>query len=418
MKILYLHQYFVPPDSAGGTRSYEMGKRLVRMGHEVEILTSSAFFSPAFTFTRMINKMDIDGIKLTVLKIPYGNEMSFARRILAFIKFAITSSLILPKFKPDIILATSTPLTVAITGILAKYYRKIPMVFEVRDRWPVLAVEVGALKSKSVIYLARCLEKITYRKSELIIALSPGMKIGIVNTGVPEHKIAVIPNSCDMELFDVPPADGIRFRERFPAISARPWIVYAGTFGLINGLGYMIDMARYMNTINPEVVFVLVGRGMEENQLKKKAAEYDIIDKNVFFLPQIPKREMPGLLSAATVCSSLFLPIEAMWENSANKFFDGLASGTPVMINYYGWQEELLNEYGAGFVIDPFSPEGGAQTLAKKLENPDELIKMGICARELARERFDRNILASQLEEILMNARMNTDNFLKLPGLK
>ena len=407
MKILYLHQYFVPPDSAGGTRSYEMGRRLVEMGHEVDLVTSTAYFGPRYSFSKPITKMEIDGIRLIVLDVPYDNKMSFHCRILAFVGFVIASSLVSTRFKPDIVFATSTPLTIGVPGLVAKYYRNIPLVFEVRDLWPELPIAVGALKSKPAIYIARCLEKFTYDKSKHIVALSPDMKAGIVKSGIHESKVSVIPNSCDLELFDVPIESGIRFREQYPQTSSRSWVVYAGAFGLINGVSYLIEMANVMNQINPEVAFVFFGRGAEEEKIRKKAQEYGLIGKNVFFMPQIPKLEMPNLLSAATISSSVFLPIEAMWANSANKFFDSLASGTPVMINYYGWQAEILQEYRAGFVVSPYSPERAAKTLARKLDNLSELEQMGKQAKKLAKERFDRNALAKQLEEVLRRALAN-----------
>lgn len=381
-----------------------MARRLVELGHEVNFITSTAHFGPSYSFSKPVTKMEIDGIKLTVLNVLYDNKMAFYSRMWAFIKFLVKASSVSVRFKPDVVLASSTPLTIAIPGLVARYYRNVPLIFEVRDLWPEVPIAVGALKSRCSIYIARCLEKFAYRKSKYIVALSPDMKKSIVESGIHEDKITVIPNNCDLKLFNVPAEDGVRFRQRYDSIKSRPWIVYAGTFGLINGIDYLVDMANAIDRIDPEIALLFFGYGAEEEKAKRKAQEYGLLGKNVFFMEPIPKQEMPGLLSAATISTSVVLPIEALWKNSANKFFDSLAAGTPIMINYYGWQAEVLQECKAGFVVSPYSPEEGAAKLVEKLNNPDELEAMGREAKKLAKERFDRNVLAKQLEGVLRRA--------------
>ena len=113
---------------------------------------------------------------------------------------------------------------------------------------------------------------------------------------------------------------------------------------------------------------------------------------------------MPAVLRAADLATSLFVPLEAMWHNSANKFFDALAAGCPPAINYGGWQAELLRETGAGLVLDPHDHEAAAVALTDALADRDALRDMGRAARNLARERFDRDALAARLESVLRAA--------------
>ena len=64
MKVIYLHQYFATPESNAGTRSYEMAKRLVKSGHHVTFVTSSAYFSDNYKLGHGWNFIEIDGIHL------------------------------------------------------------------------------------------------------------------------------------------------------------------------------------------------------------------------------------------------------------------------------------------------------------------------------------------------------------------
>ena len=93
-----------------------------------------------------------------------------------------------------------------------------------------------------------------------------------------------------------------------------------------------------------------------------------------------------------------------MWNNSANKFFDGLAGGKPIMINYGGWQADLLNEYDAGIVVSPDDPISGAKKLNNLLQDKQRLQNMGQAGLELAKTVFNRNELYKSFENVLLEA--------------
>jgi glycosyltransferase involved in cell wall biosynthesis len=327
--------------------------------------------------------------------------MGFFQRIVAFFKFALGAKKKILLLRADVIFATSTPLTIAIPAVLAAKKLKIPMVFEVRDLWPELPIAIGALKNPLLKGLARWLERWAYRNSARIVALSPGMKQGIINTGYPPERVHVIPNSCDLELFDVPKEEGDRFRSLSPWLGYRPLVVYAGTFGRINGVGYLVELAHCMLDINAEIRFLVVGDGAEREQVEKRAFILGVLDRNFFFMKPVKKSEMPFIMSAATVATSLFVDIPEMWNNSANKFFDALASGTPVMLNYYGWQADLVRETGAGIVLPPNNPPKAANLLNAFIQDRKRLGDAGASAKQLARDSFSRDQLARDLEQVL-----------------
>src|SRR5690606_26050308 len=90
---------------------------------------------------------------------------------------------------------------------------------------------------------------------------------------------------------------------------------------------------------------------------------------------QIPKRDLVPLLQRATVATSFFINLEEMWANSANKFFDALAAGRPIMINYGGWQARLLEDHGAGIVVPPDNPSKAASMLHELLNDEERLFE-------------------------------------------
>ncbi|MDD4457255.1 MAG: glycosyltransferase family 4 protein [Syntrophotalea acetylenica] len=401
MHILYLHQYFVPPDGASGTRSYEMARRLVQSGHKVTLVTGSSGFPPGYHVGEGLKQLVIDGISLKVLPVPYSNRFSFYRRLRAFFEYSLRSLVqICREERVDLVFATSTPLTIAIPGWIAKLWHRCPMVFEVRDLWPEMPIAIGALRNPVLIWLAEKLEQFAYRHAAHVIALSPGIARGVALAGYPENKITVIPNSCDVSLFRFDSQQGNPFLEQNPMFREKRLVVYAGTFGFLNGVDYLAEIAREMALLDSEICFLVVGHGREEEKVAEKAASLGVLNKNFWMLPPVPKNFMPYVLGAAALGVSTFIDLPQMWNNSANKFFDCLAAGRPVVINYAGWQAEFLARTGAGLVVPPRQPDEAARRIHAFLQDPDRLCKARAAARAAADQEFNRDRLAAQLEGI------------------
>lgn len=403
MRIIYLHQYFNTPAMAGGTRSYEMARRLVARGHEVNLITSYCESSRRkgwFT-------TEESGIRVHWLPVPYDNSMPFGARIRAFLRFALGACARAAQLEADVIFATSTPLTIAIPGIWASRRRRVPLVFEVRDLWPELAIAMGALPNPVLRKSAELLERTAYRSSAAVVALSPGMQDGVCRTGYPAERVSVIPNSADLELFASGEQDPAHFREAHPEIGPGPLVVYTGTLGMINGVDYCVEMAAAAKDRGAVMQFVVVGEGKMKPKIRELATARGVLGHNFHLLPAVSKAEMPDVLAAADWALSLFINLQPMWANSANKFFDALASGTPIAINYGGWQADLLRETGAGIVLPPERPEEAAEQLIEFLDNPEAAVAAGKAARQLAEDRFDRNQLAKELEQVLVKAVKN-----------
>ena len=139
MRILYLHQFFITRAGVGGTRSYEFARRFVERGHAVRMVTAAA------------GRRDVDGIEVVGARGGYSDYVSathtsYPRRMLAFARFALGASReALRGPRPDVVYATSPPLTIALPALLAATRHRAPLVFEVRDLWPEAPIQMGAL---------------------------------------------------------------------------------------------------------------------------------------------------------------------------------------------------------------------------------------------------------------------------------
>ena len=380
----------------GSTRSFEFAKRLVQRGDTVYMVTANWQGQSKSSFSKEW------GINVYWAPIRYANKMNFIAKIFSYISYLGYVMIIGKKLKYDLIIASSTPLTVAIPALIFNKLKSTKFVFEIRDLWPQLPIAVGALKSSILIRLAQFLEEKTYASAEQVIALSPGMASEL-NGRIPDEKLSVVTNLSDMNAFSVSDQKGVEFRNKFPRISNGPLVVYSGAFGRINGVSYVLEIADEMKKINPNVQFLLAGDGYEKEKLRMQSKKLGLLNEHLFIIDYIPKSEMPSLLSAATITTSFFIDLPEMEHNSANKFFDGLAAGKPIMINYGGWQAELLMESGAGFIIPPNDPTGAAEKLNEVILNDKKLHQMGQAARNLA-TRFDVNSSYKKFEDVIDRA--------------
>jgi glycosyltransferase involved in cell wall biosynthesis len=350
---------------------------------------------------------ETEGIKVIAIAAAYndpqvGTGLSGLQRMFKFYQFAWLACRIGKKVPaPDVVFATHTPLTIGLAGLTLGQYFKVPFVFEVRDLWPEALINVGALKNPLAIWWLERMAKKIYASAKQIVALSPGMREGIIRAGVPADKITVIPNASDLDLFS-PDIDGSAQRQQL-GLKDRFTAIYFGAMGLANGLEYVIEAARILaERGNNNIVLVLLGSGGKRAELEKLASKYEL--KNVIFSNPAPNKEqLAQIVAGCEVCLTIYRATnEHTW--SPNKMFDALAAGKPVLINVPGWLGETIEKNNCGRCLDARRPEMLADTLEELAANPELCRQMGKNARELAQRDFDRIKLAGLFENVLINA--------------
>ncbi len=396
MRILYIHQHFCTPAGAGGTRSYEFARRWVRQGHEVLVLCGSGYDETLPPRA----EVDVEGIRVRALGVRYQSTMGFLARVWAFLAFALKSTLVAARARRfDVVLATSTPLTVALPAMAARWIAGRPVVFEVRDVWPDAAVDAGVLRNPLLISAARMLEAMAYRSAAHIVPLSTGMQDRIRRKGVPDARMTMIPNCSDTEMFR-PDLDASAVRAEHGA-EGKFIALYVGAVNLANDMEYLVEVARRLRD-EPDIEMWFVGGGNRLGFLEKAVSEEKLT--NVRCLGPQPKQRVPLYAAAADCGLVTFIPEPVYYENSPNKFFDYIASGLPVLFSRTTWLAPYLRRYEAGWVCRPRRPDEMADRIRRLRDEPFLRRRMGRNARRLAEEAFPRDLHAERYLPLLAGA--------------
>ena len=397
MRVLYLHQYFVDSAGAGGTRSLEFGRRLARNGHHVTLVTSTAMMSEQYRRQVRTSAYMIDGIHVVAIPVSYDNSMGGLRRVAAFLQFAVRSLVAVLRLpRQDVIVATSTPLTIAIPAAVARLRRRCRLVFEVRDLWPEIPIEMGYLQSPPLRWAARALERFAYGIADEIIALSPGMAEGVRRVVGNRKRLTVVPNSSDLERFSI--AQGRP--DWWPDLSPEARVVlYAGTLGKANDVGWIVRVLTSEHAPD-DLHVVVVGGGADAAAISDLAERTGQLGRRIHVHGPVPKDEIVGAHRATHACLSLFADVHSLETTSPNKLFDALAAGRPVFINYGGWQEDLLAEHDCGARISR-DPDDAARSLSNILFDQRRLLEMSNNAR-VAADRFSRDRLYQRWAEVVV----------------
>ena len=400
MHILYIHQYFGTSLGSAGTRSYEFSRRWVKQGHRITMVTTTANLQEeevAMASGRWVKRFTVDGIDVVAACVAYRPQMGFTRRVLAFLFFLTAASwLALFIRKVDVVYATSTPLTTGIPAMVCKWLKRTPFVFEVRDQWPAVPIGMGILKNRLLIKIALWLERTIYSQSSAVVALSPGMAEGVKSSLKRDVPIHMVPNCSDTDTFN-PDFDGVGIRDE-KGWTEKLVCLHAGAMSMANGLDFIIDVAEKLREQN-DVHFVLLGDGSQKIDLKIRVEQSKL--SNVELLDSISRRQVPEVFAACDVSLVVFANYPVLEHNSANKFFDSLSAGKTVLLNYSGWQRDMIEDFGAGLGCEQCNIDEFTDKILYLNSHRNELVEMGHKGRILAEERFDRDKLANKVLKVI-----------------
>ena len=401
MRTLLIHQAFVSPQEAGGTRHYELGKHLLTDGQEFAIVASDlSYLSGKRTVEgkRLVTKQQIDGIEVLRAYTYPSLHRSFIWRIVTFLSFMVTSVIAgLRAGKVDLVMGTSPPIFQAFSAWVISFIRRRPLLLEVRDLWPEFAIDMGVLTNPVLIKLSQLLESFLYARATHILVNSPAYRTYLIEKkGVAPHKVSLVTNGVDTAMFD-PNDDGAALRKEL-GLTDKFVITYAGALGMANDIQTILRAADRLRS-NEEIHFLLVGDGKERSKLEALAQELALT--NVTFTGARPKSEMTRYLAASDACTATLKNIPMFKTTYPNKVFDYMAAARPTLLAIDGVIREVVEAGEGGIFVEPGDDAAFAEAALHLSQNREQARQMGITARAYVAQHFERSDQAQQFVELV-----------------
>ncbi|UCF80995.1 MAG: glycosyltransferase family 4 protein [Acidobacteriota bacterium] len=398
MRILYLSQYFPPEMGAPSARVCELSRHWANAGHDVTVLTAfphhpTGVKPPHYRWRLWARERHygVRVIRTYVLATPNRG----LRRAVSYASFFLSSMLLgmwlAPR--PDVLVATSPQLLVALAGYGLSRLKRCPFVFEVRDLWPRVIVEVGAMRRGWFIRWLERVELALYHRAVRVVVVTEGLKRNLVGRGIPADKVGVIPNGVDSR--SPCPASSIRSEL---GLDGKFLVAYVGTHGMSHGLEVVLDAAEKLRE-RSDVQFVMVGEGARKDALKEQARARGLA--NVHFLPEQPRERAQAILAAsdAVVVPLRKLPLFEITVPS--KLFEGMAAARPVLLGVQGEARRLVEEAACGYAFEPENGAALADSIHLLLQAPDEGRRLGEAGRAYVLKHYSRQKQAERYAALL-----------------
>ncbi|MCU1307526.1 MAG: hypothetical protein JWN45_2221 [Acidobacteriaceae bacterium] len=400
MRILFVTPYFPPEIGAPQTRIYEQAVRLSRKKCTVSVLTTFPNYPTGIVAKewkgRLFWKGSEDGVGVYRFWSYATPNSGFYRRIFSQLSFALLAciaGLRLPSV--DVIIVESPPLFNGIAAIILSWLKRAPYFFHVSDLWPESAVQLGVLKNPTLIWMAKRLEILSYRRAATVLAVTAGIRQSIAEEVGPAT-VAMLRNAVDTDFFR-PVVDEVDMKKTLGVSGEKFLVLYAGTLGLAHQLDAALDCAAHFEEEESNVHFIFAGDGAERKALQRQTAEMKL--SNVSFVAPFSKALMPNLLKAADCVLVSLKDVPIFHAALPTKLFEAMACARPIVLAAGGESAALIRESGAGCCARPGDPESIHDAILVLKQNSAEAEMMGRRGREYMLANFSRE---RHVEELLM----------------
>ncbi len=410
VNVLVVCPHYAPDEAPTGEVMTSIVEGLAERGHRLHVVTALPWYRDhkvAEGWTGRFSRREKTGWGWITRLHPFPTDKrNIPARAVAFGGFTVLAALAAMRrpdrsFRPDVVLVMSPPLILGIAGWWSALRWRVPMVFNIQDVFPDVAVEVGAIKNPKVIAVASWLERFLYRRSQAVTVLSEDLRQNLA-AKLARHRperVEVIPNFVDAER--IRPGDHDNSYRREFGLGDRTVVMYAGNLGYSQSVDLMLDAARALAD-DPSVVFVVNGGGSARAALAEQAKGLD----NVVWVGMQPKERLPEVLAAADVHTVLLK--EGLAKSSVpSKTYSILASGRPVIASVDPGTEvdRVVREAEAGLVVPPQDAPAFVEAVRSLVGAPEERAAMGANGRRWVERWLSPAAVAEAYEELFERVR-------------
>jgi colanic acid biosynthesis glycosyl transferase WcaI len=420
VRLVVVCPHFEPDVAPTGAVMTRLVEELARRGHTLEVVTSLPWYRNHEVEERFAGRLvrheDSPWGHITrIHPFPTVDKRNLLGRALAFAGFSVLAGVLGARGpRADGVLAVSPPLTLGLAGWSAARARHAPLVFNIQDVYPDVAVELGMLTNRRLVAVAQRLERLCYERATAVTVLSDDLRDNVsaklahdlVGGELSAHaeKVRVIPNFVDTEW--IRPGDRDNGYRREHGLTGKFVVMYAGNVGLSQPLDLVLEAARAF-AHEPDVAFVINGQGAGRAGLEARAAGLS----NVVFVDMQPSERLPELLAAGDV--HLVLLRRGLARASVpSKTYSILAAGRPLIASVDSGTEvaRVVEGAGAGIAVPAEDSEALTNALARLVTQRDEAVAMGLAGRAFVESWASPAVVAEAYEALFCElGRATTD---------
>ena len=381
MRLVVVCPHFAPDVAPTGSVVTRLTEELAGRGHRIEVVTSLPWYREHRVEEgfdgRLVRHEDTPWGHITrIHPFPTSSKRNLVGRAAAFAGFSMLCAALGGRGgSADGVLAVSPPLTLGLAGWAVASARHAPLVFNVQDVYPDVAVELGLLSNRALIAASRRLERLCYQRADAISVLSRDIRDNVVAKVTRPGAVRVIPNFVDTDW--IRPSERNNSYRREHGLEGRFVVMYAGNVGLSQPLDLVLEAAAALIR-RRDLAFVINGQGAGRADLKARARGLS----NVVFVDLQPAERLSELLAAGDV--HLVLLRRGLTRASVpSKTYSILAAGRPIVAAVDEGSEIAALVEGAGCGIACPPEDGGAFTRAvtRMVSAPEEARAMGLAGR-------------------------------------
>ena len=402
LKNILILAHFYPPEMGGAAaRLSGLARCMVEFGYAVTVVTGIPNYPGGRIYKgywkRFVQKERLDGVSIFRTWVYFTPLKSPLHRIMNYISFMVFSIIVGMKLKKqfDVVIVSSPPLFIGLSGLFLSKIWHIPWIFDIRDIWPDIAVEAGEFKATALIVrIGRTITRLIYNTADHLTPVTISKCEKIIGQGIEGYKITMISNGIDMNFINS--RDSINWREEL-GLDNKYIFIYAGLIGIAQGLDIIIDTASQLSELE-QVHFLIVGDGIEKNQLVERTRQLNL--SNITFLNSQKREHIAPLLKTSDV-AVIPLVNAAISDAVPSKLMEAWGCKKPVILVASGESNRLVNKIRGGLTVESGDLPGLIAAVKYFYRNASRVQHFGANGYAYVTKSFTREILAQQMIDVI-----------------
>jgi colanic acid biosynthesis glycosyl transferase WcaI len=404
LRILVLVNHYPPDVNPSGKLMHQLTVGLRALGHTVDVLTTFPHYEsfriePEYRGRFSVREPVVGGRVTRVWAFASGRKQDMLHRLANYLSFNLAASVAgtFTNRTYDVILANSGSFFTGMTGWLLGRLRRVPFIYNVQDIYPDVPVRAGQLRNKAAIAGLEHIERFMYQRAAHVTVISNEQRSVLLQKGVPETKLSVIPNFVDTEFVrplpkDNPVSQRLGLHDKFV-------VAHAGNLGYAYDFNSLLQAAAWLQR-EAELLFLIVGSGVRQGELEEQIAQRQLT--NVRMLPFQPEADLPQLRAAIDVQLSLYAK-GAVQSSLPSKIYEIMASGRPAIVSAERATDlcKLVSSIGCGICIEPENASQLCDAIRTLQNDREKGRQQGERGREAAVRMFSKEAAVDTYARLL-----------------